>query len=357
MDEILFIKEYYHYLIVFICLITFITFFSDVKKGQHLAKAYNIIIYCFSIFTVFYLGNREINIGFDTFRYEHTFGIYENSPSFFIRKDPFFDFLTYVFSKTLGFNALLIFCAFIYVFGALYGLKLIFKSNYFLPFLVFLIFPYFMNMGINVIRSGVAASLFLIGIGKYYNIRNFKQALLWVAFSIMFHFSMIIPLSVFFLTRFIKNTKAIFLIWICSIILAVLNINVIANFISIIEGFTSRVGDYAEVGGGESSWINFIIFGFFPVVFAVYFIVIKKFNDKFYTWIVNSYMITHVPYIILINTQFASRIGYLAEFMMPIILMYPLLNEETRKFPFFKFKLCLLLFLVFLIKGYKVLVV
>ena len=320
-------------------------------------EGYGLVITSFILFTIYYLGSRGVQIGFDTFRYEATFSAYENSSSFFIRKDPFFDYLTFIFSKFLDFKALLLFCSTIYILGAFYAFRLIFKEYYYLPFLVFLIYPYFMNMGINVIRSGVSSSLFLVGIGVFYRHQSLKKALFWISISIMFHISMLIPLLFFICGVFLKNTKIIFIIWLISIIMAFLGINVIANFISIIANFTSRIGNYAVNDGGESSWINFIMFGFFPVIFAVYFILIKKYKDNFYTWLVNAYMLIHIPYIILINTQFASRIGYLAEFMMPLLLMYPLLIGKKTEIHFFNFKLCILIFIVFLVKGYKVLIV
>jgi len=357
MEELLFIQKYYHYLIAFIFLLIAMTFLSEFKKSLGIYSGINFITICFSIIVILYLGNRDVSIGFDTFRYEYNFSLYENSGSFFIRKDPFFDFISYLFANYLNFNLFLVFCSSVYVLGTFYGLKLIFGRDFYIPFLIFLIYPYFINMGINVIRSGLGGSLFLIGIGVYYKRNNFLKSFLWIGMSLLFHISMVIPLLFFLITKFFNNTKFIFIIWLCSIVLAILGINIIASFVSVIEGLTTRIGDYAVNNEGESSWINFLMFGFFPIIFGVYFVLSKKILDPYYKWLVNAYMLIHIPYIILINTQFASRIGYLAEFMMPLILAYPLIKTDSYKQPFFKVKFCVIIFLVFLVKGYKVLVI
>ena len=356
MNDILYIQEYYYYLIAFISVLTLISL-SSYLKDKSLERLMTIIIVPFSLFTFYYIGSRSVDIGVDTFRYENAFEFYESSKGFEIRKDPFYDFLTFVFSKAFDFQTLLLFCAFLYVFGALYGFRKIFKKNYYLPFLVFLISPYFFNAGINVMRSGVAASLFLIGLGIYCDKGKIWKVALFFLLSVAFHFSMFVPLFFFFLTRFIKNTETIFFAWLISIVLGVLKINIILTLVDAIGVFSSRTGNYAVNEAEQSSWLNFVIFGFFPVLFAVYNILILKYKDDFYKWLVNAYMLIHIPYIILINNQFASRLGYLAEFMMPIILLYPLLIDPKLKIKYSRLKLCLLILCVFLLKAIKVLIV
>lgn len=355
MADFLYIQEYYYYLIAFICALILLSFHSHTGRNPRIMI--DILVTFFAAFTVYYFGSREVNIGVDTIRYEKAFSFYENIGEFEIRKDPFYDYLTFIFAQTFNFQALLLFCAFLYVFGALYAFKKIFKANYFLPFLVFLVYPYFIAWGVNVMRSGVAASLFLVGLGVYYDKGKKSKVTFWFLLSVLFHISMFVPLLFFFLTRFLKNTKVIFCAWLFSIVLGVLKINIIARLVNVLGGLASRASNYSQGEGEESSWINFLIFGFFPVVFAVYNIIVKKNKDDFYKWLVNAYMLTHIPYIVLINTQYASRLGYLAEFMMPIILLFPLLVNPEFKIRYYRLKLSSLIFCIFLVKAYKILVV
>jgi hypothetical protein len=356
MDDIHFIKNYYYYLIAYILGVILISVLSYVRASLWRGMI-NFVTLLFSIFTVFYIGCRNSNIGVDTDRYENAFLLYKNSNEFFIRKDPFFDFLNFTFSNFFDFQSFLIFCAFIYVFGALYALKNIFKENYYLPFLVFLISPYFINAGINVMRSGIAASLFLVALSVYYNKEKNWKALLWFISSAMFHMSMFVPFLFFLINRLVKNTKIVFLAWLTSILFGILNINVLTNIFNVIGFLDDRASEYVKTTNENNAWINFAIFGFFPVIFAVYNVLVLKYKDRFYTLLLHAYMLTHIPYIILINSERASRLGYMAEFMMPVLLLFPLLIEPKFKLHFFRIKLSLVILIVFVLKAYKVLVV
>src|SRR5690606_5653440 len=357
MEDILFIQDYYYCLIAFICLLIVISFTSYLSSKKRWSKVINALVIVFSFFTAYYIGSRPVYIGVDTGRYEQTFLLYKNTGSFFIRKDLFFDFLNYSFSRLFDFQLFLLLCAFIYVFGALYGLKKIFKENYYLPFLFFLISPYFINNGINVMRSGMATSVFLAGIGALYSKEKPWKWITLLITSVLFHISLFVPFLFFLITRYFNKTKIIFSFWLLSIALSVLNINIIARLIGLVDFLAERGEGYTEVTEEQSSWVNFFIFGFFPVVFGIYNILVLKYKDPFYKWLLNAYMFTHIPYIILISSQYASRLGFLAEFMMPIILMYPLLINPVIKIKYYRLKLSILIFCVFMVKAYKILIV
>ncbi|TXD48922.1 EpsG family protein [Polaribacter sp. IC073] len=353
-DNIFYIQDYYHYLISFIGILIILSFLSYFKNKRP-KFSFTIPVISFALFTVYYIGNRNVYIGVDTIRYENAFLYYKNLQEFEIRKDLFYDLLSFLISRFSDFQTLLIFCAFLYVFGALYGLKKIFKKEYYLAFFVFLISPYFFGNGISAIRSGVAASLLLLGLGVYYEKGNTWKVILLIILSILFHISMFVPVLFLFLTRFVKNTKAIFVLWSISILLGILKINIIMPVVEAFDTFASRMDTYAVNEGERDFWMNFVIFGFFPVVFAVYNILILKYKNDFYKWIVNAYMLIHVPYIVLINSEYGLRLGYLAEFMMPIILIFPLLIDPKIKIKYVHLKLGILIFCVFMIKAYKVL--
>src|SRR5690554_3966675 len=159
MEQFFFIKDFYYYLIIVLSITIVLQIFAYQDKG--VKKLINIIFFLFAVFISFYLGNRDLNIGPDTIRYEKAFLFYSNLNNFEISKDFFYDFLSYLLSKALDFNEFLILCAGVYIFGTLYGLKTIFRSNFYIPFLLFFISPYFVANGISAIRSGMAASMFI----------------------------------------------------------------------------------------------------------------------------------------------------------------------------------------------------
>lgn len=354
--DLLFIQEYYHYLIAFFLLLIILIFLSYFKNNNQ-NKLLDYFIFAFALFTAYFIGSREFHIGVDTERYWRTFEMYKSTPEFFIRKDIFYDYLNYIVGKVTDFHGMLLINASLYVIGAWYGLRKIFKKDYVLPFLVFLISPYFINNGINVMRSGMATSIFLAGIGAFYSKEKPWKWIALFTMGVLFHISLFIPFTFFLITRYFKKTLVIFMVWLLSIALSVLNINVIARLISLVGFIAERGESYTEVTEEQSSWVNFFIFGFFPVVFGIYNILVLKYKDPFYKWLLNAYMFTHIPYIILISSKYASRLGFLAEFMMPIILMYPLLINPVIKIKYYRLKLSILIFCVFMVKAYKILIV
>src|SRR5690606_23698417 len=352
-SDFFFIQKYYFFQIIFFLLLLILLFLSYKRDNYRVT---NVLTISFAFFTVFYFGFRNTEVGVDTYRYSQIFEIYQNSSNFFIRKDLFYDLLNFLISKIGDFELLLFFNAFLYIFAALYCLNKIFDSNYILPFFLFLITPYFINHGINVMRSGIAGSIFLLGLGIYYQKGKSWKWLIIFLTSILFHISFIIPLISFYIVKIYSRTKVIFILWLFCIIMSLLNLNILSSFISLGGDIIERSEFYLEVSDEQNYWINFFIFGFFPVLFAVYNCLIIGYKDKFYTSFLNMYMLSHIPYILLINSEFASRIGYLAEFMMPILVVYPLMVDPIVKIRFLNFKLAILFFLIFLIKAYKILV-
>lgn len=356
MEEVLYIKEFYNYTIIFLLLCIMFSFLGYL--GDSWNKILKIFILGFAGLAVWYLGSRESSIGVDTYNYKYVFTyIYQDANSFEVRKDPFYDFLSYTFSKFTDFNTFLTFCAFIYVFGAWLGFQKIFKKNAILPFLVFIISPYFFQMGINVMRSGMASSLFLVALGVYYEKNKKWKVGIFLLLSILLHLSMVLPLVVFFIVRYIKKTHFIFLFWLIGLLMNVADINFIAPIISNLGLLGDRFAMYTEEGSGSSGWANFVVFGMMPILIGLYNVFIRKYKDDFYIYLLNAYMLLHIPYIILMKTEFALRIGYLAEFMMPILLVYPFVINPKINIKLIRFKFGVLFFLLFMVKAYKILIV
>ena len=354
MTELLYIKEYYFYLLIFLFVTIILSVFTYTKGSKNIVRIINFITISFGLYTVFYIGNRDYEIGVDTGNYKYAFDLIKFQESLEIKKDPLYDAISYFFAKHIDFQSLLIFCSFLYIFCALFGLKKIFKQNYYLPFTVFLITPYFFQFGINVMRNGVAASIFLVALGYYYTNDKKWKIIATLLFSMFFHISMIVPLLFFLITKYIKKTEYLFVAWLFSIVLAVLKMNIAIVVADFISTFTIRVGNYAQNVGEKSSWSNFLIFGAFPVLFAVYNIFVLKYANIFYKRLINAYILTHIPYIILIDTEYALRFGYLSEFMMPVLLLFPLMIEPKIKFSLSRIKICVIILFVFLLKAYKI---
>jgi len=324
----------------------------------------SLCILLFCGWTVYHIGSRDLNIGIDTLRYSYAFEFYKASDYFTVRKDFFYDYLNYSIAHLFNdFFYLLTLCSFIYVFGTYYGLRKIFDKTYFLPLLLFLMSPDFIDYGINVMRSGVAGSIFLVGLAFYY-----KQKRMWLVYlifilSVLFHISFVVTLICFIATYYLKNTKILFLCWVGSFVLYLLNINILSYFINLLDelgvfnSFTERSDGYINAEENYNSWYYFFMFGLLPIGFAAFNILQLKYKNEFYIRLTNIYLLVFIPVTILMDTRYAYRIGYLAEFMMPVILLFPLLIEPKIKIKYLYFKLSICIFVLFLIKAYKILII
>jgi hypothetical protein len=85
---------------------------------------------------------------------------------------------------------------------------------------------YFILHEMTQIRAGVAAAIFLLAIPNIYN-RNFKAFLLKTILAMMFHYSAILMLLVYFLNPYKINLKVFFFLPLIGIIFMLIGINVI----------------------------------------------------------------------------------------------------------------------------------
>ena len=74
--------------------------------------------------------------------------------------------------------------------------------------------------------------------------------------------------------------------------------------------------------------VDFIIYSLTPIIIGYYFIFKKKFRDNFYTLLYNSYILTNIFWILVIRANYTYRFAYLSWFMMPFIMVYPLLKQK-----------------------------
>lgn len=351
LEEYMFIKEYYISLIVYFVFLIGYSFLTDIKRSYLKYYVFNIITVCYSLFLIYKIGNRSIDVGTDTKNY-HFMYYYDDKSG-----DLLFDILGKFFNNIgFDFSVFMTFCAGVYIFGTLYACKNFFNKNYFYAFIIFLIYPYFMLFGINGVRNGMAASMCLLGLSIYHN-KNNKRAVVFLFISILLHLSMIIPIIVFLFRRFLNYNKQLFIIWLFAIILMLLNINILGVIVPSLPFIGPRFGSYVSVISVNYDLLSFLTFGIPPIVFAIYAIYKKKFNDRFYIDLLNMYLLIHIFYVFLLKTVFSIRIGYLAEFLMIVLISYPLFSYKrifNSKF-FYTIWSCLI-FSIFLIKAYKILV-
>jgi hypothetical protein len=201
-------------------------------------------------------------------------------------------------------------------------------------------------------RNGLAASVFILGLAYIYQQKGrYGWVILFLSAGI--HSSMLLPLSIFLFAKHIKSASILVFIWICVLCLSLAGLvslrSIAGNFLSY-GGRIAYIFNYlidTDTNKGVAVR-NYFLYGIPPAVIGFWYIVRKRY-DIFYIRIYKTYIIMSCFHLLVIEIRFAIRFAYLADFLMPIIIAYPLAKYYTGRIRFFYFG-CILLF-VFFIKS------
>jgi len=275
------------------------------------------------------LAMFPITINDDKFNYQSTFeslsilNIWEGN-------DIGFTFYTYIIKQLVDdANFYFFVTAFMYVFGYFIFAIRFFEKQYVLYFLLasFISFG-FSTYGVNTIRGGFALALLLIGISYH------KKMIWFFVFSlaaILCHKSMLLPFIAFCLTRFNNTTKIYIYFWLLCLLIAAINVSFITSFVhSIIGESDDRFSSYLSVDTLErynaGFRLDFVIYSVIPILVGYYYLFKIKVVDVFYHRIFNMYLFANAIWLLVISMAFTDRMAYLSWFLVPFLLLYPLLK-------------------------------
>lgn len=217
--------------------------------------------------------------------------------------------------------------ALIYFVGMWLCCRRLFPSNSFFAFLVCLGAFSTFSYGVNGIKAGAAASLFLIAIA-YCN--QLKIAIPFLLLSLGFHHSMVLPIAAFALAWYYRNTKVYFYGWIFCLIVATLHITFFQQFLA---GFSDERGAEYLLSSGQN-WggvtgfrIDFVIYSVVPIIIGFWALYRKFVESSTYEFILSIYLITNSVWMLCMYTNYNNRIAYLSWFLYPIVLIYPFLRR------------------------------
>src|SRR5690606_2722879 len=138
-----------------------------------------------------------------------------------------------------------------------------------------------------------------------YGISIIRQPLnltIWLVIAIGFHKSMLLPVAVFVLTTFIKNTTLLIRVWLLAIPVAFFFGNSIETAISGIFdviGLSDKrtenlfVDELDGQAVSRAFRLDFIIYSGVAVFLGYYYIINKKYIDVLYIRIFNTYLIAN----------------------------------------------------------------
>lgn len=305
------------YLIMALCSV-FIYIEVYVKKNNSIKLQWFLTL-VFGLIFIFFFGLRNFAVGIDTITYVN----------FFLDDTILTDIGFYVFNKSLrdlGFNAkeYIFFISLTYISFILLFLKISKFKNVFLVFFCFVSLFFFRSMGTNILRTGIAMSLFLYS----YTVRSRYLKLLLFIITITLHSSFIIPILAFYGTILLKSAKIPIVIFAGSFVLSLLKLpiyDLILKVPVINKIFIDKIASYNAVDA-DSYKIGFRPdFFLFNLFFAIvgyfgYQHFSKKNENIFYVRTYYLYLILSGFFFLMFNSGFSDRYGLFSWGLIPILV-------------------------------------
>ncbi len=341
---------YFH----FILIIVLVACLRIMTKNLGYQKKYNgiilaLIITLFIGLRPFYIWGAGKYFG-DTGNYYRTFLEVADGNEAVNFKDIGFELFTKFFAEYSNAGIYFFMLALLYVWPLYLISRRLKINNSYLLFLAIISSFMFWSNGVNGIRIGIATSWFILALT--YNENKLLQAAL-IVLAIIFHKSILLPTLAYAFTFFYTNTKGYILIWFASILLSLLFGNYWTSFFAGLNLSDERLSEYlinrptTDLFRYTGFRWDFLIYSAVPVVFGAYIILKKKFTDKFYIQLFNTYLLANSFWILVIRANYSNRFASLSWFLIPLILLLPLLSQRLFKYQNIKIAYILLISFAF----------
>lgn len=254
----------------------------------------------------------------------------------------FDNFILFFASHHISINVFFLSIAFIYFGGMAWACYNLFPRDRIAAFLVYLGAFSTFSYGTNGIKAGAAASLFLVALSLYEN-RKWLWSIIFLFFSIGFHHAMILPITAFIICLFVKKPQWFFLFWVLCLVLSLFHINI---FQYLFANLVDESGSIYLIGDGENIRsdilggfrLDFILYSVIPIAVGWIAVFRKHIKSKHYFVLLNLYTLTNAIWLLCMYAEFTNRIAYLSWLLYPIVLIYPLLNEQYSHNQYSSFK-------------------
>jgi len=250
----------------------------------------------------------------------------------------FFSWYNWFLAQYIEKETYFLICTIIYIGSLWLACRRLFTIYYFYGFLVCIGAFSFWTYGVNGIRNGIATSLLLLAF-TYSNIKLIMIFLFVIASG--FHNSVLLPMMAFVIGYFYKNTKVVLLGWLLTIPMSLVLGSYFEIFFASL-GFDDRLTSYilnesnnSQFSSSGFRW-DFLFYSSIPVFLGYHYIVQRGYKERLYNQLFIAYLISNGFWILVIRASFSNRFAYLSWFMIPIIIIYPLLKKRIWKRQYFK---------------------
>lgn len=292
--------------------------------------------------TIVLIGMRPVDIAYgDTVNYAAGFqrmaSNIENT-GLHLGKEWLYDFITYYSAKYTNLHIYFTIFAIMYVVPLWLALRRIFSEYNFVPFIVVISMFTFWAYGVNGIRNGVGASLFILAMTYTENI---PLMIIIALLGAGVHNTVYLMIAGALIAWFWNDSRVYIVAWFASILISLVFGNSIQAWMA---GFADSVADdnklTAYLNYNEQSmksdgmfvstsfrW-DFLAYSGIGVAMAAYFLLFRQFRDQFYQWIFNIYLICNSFWVLIIRAPYSNRFAQISWFILPIVLIYPFMRER-----------------------------
>lgn len=338
----------YHYSLMIVLLLCYTKSLSD-KSSQGL----NFIVMALFYILIVFIGFRPVSWSAfgDMGSYARNYVSFKSYYDIEVFESDFlFYFIMSLFSKLsipIGFYFTTMYV--LYSAPLLIFSKKHFRKMWPYAFLMFLSFFEYFSYATNGIRNGIACSMFILALSFPKNklLRN-----LFLIISVSFHFSLIIPVSGYFIYIYFQKIKYFIVFWFSALIISFFSGNFFISFFN--QFFTERTNHYftsqEDVIYKTGFRIDFILYSFIGVLASYFYLYKKEFKCEFYNKLVAVFLFSNALWLLVIRANFSNRIAYLSWFILAPVIIYPLLKTKLLKYQFSR--ICLIILFFFSISLY-----
>ncbi|GGG08859.1 hypothetical protein GCM10011344_06820 [Dokdonia pacifica] len=272
----------------------------------------------------------------DTYKYTTIYLNIQRDPLWESGKDFGFYYYMKFLAKFFNIQTFYLITAILYVFPVYFSFQKWFKKYAFFAVVMYVTSMSFWPFGINGMRNGLATSFFIFALA--FNQRKLIMYAL-IALSISFHTSMALPTLALIIAQFYRNTKVLLGLWLVSIPISFLfgkRLLTVINFLVTSSiGLVDDRGDFSAIDNGvfarSSFRIDFIIYSGIVIYLGYYFIYKYHFKNVFFSKIFNLYIISNTIWLYFIYFPYTNRIAYLSWFLIPVLVVYPIIYATNLK--------------------------
>ena len=331
---------YFHVLVLCLILIAFWQCASGNVLKQNVAEINAGWGFVIAILIIFYMGLRPISSVFgDTVNYAAGFeGLADRPMKWNWEREWLFYNLHHWFARVSDIHTFFLFCATLYVLPLWIAMHRMFGNYSYIPFLIILAMFTFWNYGVNGIRNGIGASLIILAMTY---VENLPIMAFLCILATGFHSSVYLMIGAGVLAWFIKNSYYYLAAWLVCVIASYVAGNTIQAFLAGlgIGGEDERFVTYLTLDTEafarneltvlrtDFRW-DFLAYSSMAVGTGWYFIFKRKFQDEYYHWIYNTFLITNAFWVLVIRAAFSNRFAQISWFIMPIVLIYPFMKKR-----------------------------